>query len=38
MEPEGLFDFYYLLPYIEQENLYRGAVGLGAAPIMTVAN
>jgi hypothetical protein len=36
MEPEGLFEFFYLLPYIEQENLYRGAVGLGASPILTV--
>ena len=38
MEPEGLFQFFYLLPYIEQENLYRGAVGLGASPIMTAGH
>lgn len=38
MDPEGLFQFFYLLPYIEQENLYRGAAGLGAEAIMTVGH
>jgi hypothetical protein len=38
MEPEGLFEFFYLLPYIEQDNLFRGAAGLGAEPIMTVGH
>jgi hypothetical protein len=35
MEPEGLFEFFFLLPYIEQDNLFRGAAGLGAEPLMT---
>ena len=38
MEPEGLFEFYYLLPYIEQDSLFRGASGLGAEPIMSVGH
>ena len=38
MEPEGLFEFYYLLPYIEQDNLFRAAAGLGAEPIMSVGH
>jgi hypothetical protein len=31
MADEGLFSFFYLLPYIEQENLYRGVVGRNLA-------
>ena len=27
IEPEGIFWAYYILPFIEQENLYRPAVG-----------
>jgi hypothetical protein len=38
MEPEGLFEYFYLLPYIEQENLYKGAVGHGATPILSVGH
>ncbi len=38
MEPEGLFEYFYLLPYIEQDNLFRGAVGLGAEAIMTMGH
>jgi hypothetical protein len=35
IEEEGL-SYYFLLPYIEQDNLYLGTVGQGAAPILSV--
>lgn len=38
MEPEGLFQFFYLLPYIEQDNLFKGAVGHEAEPILSVGH
>ena len=38
MESEGLFELYYLLPYLEQDNLFRAAAGLGAEPIMSVGH
>jgi len=34
MEEEGIL-YYYILPYIEQENIYRGTVGQGAVPILS---
>jgi hypothetical protein len=38
IESEGIgFDFFYhLLPYIEQDNLYRGTLGQEAEPIMAL--
>lgn len=38
IEDEGLFSYLYLLPYIEQENLYRGVIGQAAEPIATAAH
>jgi hypothetical protein len=35
MEEEGI-SYYFLLPFIEQDNLYRGTVGQGAQPILSV--
>jgi hypothetical protein len=33
MDPEGIF--YYLLPYIEQENIFRSLTGADAEPVLT---
>jgi hypothetical protein len=38
MADEGLATVFYLLPYIEQENIYRLAVGQEAELIMTVGH
>jgi hypothetical protein len=35
MEEEGI-SYYFILPYIEQDNVYRGTVGQGAQPILSV--
>jgi hypothetical protein len=37
MEEEGI-SYYFMLPYIEQDNLYRGTVGQGAVPILSVGH
>lgn len=33
MEEEGI-SYYFILPYVEQDNVYRGTVGQGAVPIL----
>jgi hypothetical protein len=33
MEEEGI-SYYFILPYIEQDNVYRGTVGQGAVPVL----
>jgi hypothetical protein len=37
MEEEGIL-YYYILPYIEQDNVYRGTVGQGAGPILSAGH
>jgi hypothetical protein len=37
MEEEGI-SYYFILPYVEQDNLYRGTVGQGAQPILSVGH
>lgn len=34
IESEGI-SYYFLLPYLEQDNVYRGAVGGAAEPVLT---
>lgn len=37
VESEGI-NFYFILPFIEQDNVYRGTVGQGALPVMSAGN
>ncbi|MET0552464.1 MAG: hypothetical protein ABW221_05470 [Vicinamibacteria bacterium] len=37
MEEEGI-SYYFLLPYLEQDNVYRGTVGQGAEPVLSVGH
>ncbi len=37
IESEGI-SWYFILPYIEQDNVYRGAVGQGAVPILSAGH